>query len=46
MCIYIHMHGYIYIYIYIYDVPNRFILLAFSAWVIPQEQNKDIFKLI
>ena len=28
------------------DIPNRFILLAFSAWVIRQEQNKDIFKLI
>ena len=28
------------------DVPNGFILLAFSAWVIRQEQNKDIFKLI
>ena len=28
------------------DIPNGFILLAFSAWVIRQEQNKDIFKLI
>ena len=24
------------------DVPNEFILLAFSAWVIWHEQNKDI----
>ena len=28
------------------NIPNGFILLAFSAWVIRQEQNKDIFKLI
>ena len=28
------------------DIPNGFILLAFSAWVIWQEQSKDIFKLI
>ena len=28
------------------DIPNGFILLAFSAWVIRQGQNKDIFKLI
>ena len=28
------------------DIPNGFILLAFSAWVIRQKQNKDIFKLI
>ena len=28
------------------DVPNGIVLLAFSAWVIRQEQNKDIFKLI
>ena len=28
------------------NIPNGFILLAFSAWVIQQEQNKDIFKLI
>ena len=28
------------------DIPNGFILLAFSAWVIRQEQNKDNFKLI
>ena len=27
-------------------IPNGFILLAFSAWVIRQKQNKDIFKLI
>ena len=27
-------------------IPNGFILLVFSAWVIGQEQNKDIFKLI
>ena len=31
---------------HINDIPNGFILLAFSAWVIQQEQNKDIFKLI
>ena len=28
------------------DIPNGFVLLAFSVWVIRQEQNKDIFKLI
>ena len=28
------------------DVPNGIVLLTFSAWVIRQEQNKDIFKLI
>ena len=28
------------------DIPNGFILLSFSAWMIWQEQNKDIFKLI
>ena len=28
------------------DISNGFILLTFSAWVIRQEQNKDIFKLI
>ena len=31
---------------HINDVPNGFILLAFSAWVIRKEQNQDIFKLI
>ena len=31
---------------HINDIPNGFILLAFSAWVIWQEQNKYIFKLI
>ena len=31
---------------HINDIPNGFILLAFSVWVIRQEQNKDIFKLI
>ena len=28
------------------DVPNGIVLLAFSAWVIRQEKNKDIFKLV
>ena len=28
------------------DVPNGTVLLAFSAWVIQQKQNKDIFELI
>ena len=28
------------------NILNGFILLAFSAWVIWQEQKKDIFKLI
>ena len=27
-------------------IPNGFILLEFSAWVIRQEQNKDIFRII
>ena len=31
---------------HINNIPNGFILLAFSAWVTRQEQNKDIFKLI
>ena len=31
---------------HIKDILNGFILLAFSAWVIRQQQNKYIFKLI
>ena len=27
------------------DIPNGLILLAFSAWVIWQEESKDTFKL-